>query len=86
MSLLDSIAFIDGLVDPPTVMTTSYGDTESSYGASTATSVSHFQLGERITDFFSRFVFAGSFAMDTWPLVHEGYRRYFPPEMCVDER
>ncbi|KAJ7852813.1 subtilisin-like protein [Mycena olivaceomarginata] len=44
-----SSAFIDGLADPPTVMTTSYGDTESSYGASTATKLcnGYMALGAR---------------------------------------
>jgi hypothetical protein len=40
-SLLDTTTFLDGVASPPTVMTTSYGSTESSFGSAMATSVYH---------------------------------------------
>lgn len=38
-SLLDTTTFLDGVASPPSVMTTSYGDVESDFGASLATLV-----------------------------------------------
>ncbi|KAJ7731325.1 family S53 protease-like protein [Mycena maculata] len=38
-SLLDTTTFLDGVASPPTVMTTSYGDTEADFGNSMATKV-----------------------------------------------
>ncbi|KAF7335731.1 Family S53 protease-like protein [Mycena venus] len=48
-SLLDTITYLDGVADPPTVMTTSYGDVETSYGASAATKIcnGYMALGAR---------------------------------------
>jgi tripeptidyl-peptidase-1 len=39
MALLDTTTYLDGIADPPTVLTTSYTDTESVVGSSLATSV-----------------------------------------------
>lgn len=38
-SLLDTTTFLDGVANPPTVMTTSYGSTESGFGSAMAKSV-----------------------------------------------
>lgn len=38
-ALLDTTTFLDGVANPPSVMTTSYGDSESNFGSSLATSV-----------------------------------------------
>ncbi|KAJ6573381.1 hypothetical protein DFH09DRAFT_1078947 [Mycena vulgaris] len=38
-ALLDTTAFLDGLAQPPSVMTTSYGFSEAAFGSSMATSV-----------------------------------------------
>ncbi|KAJ7252344.1 family S53 protease-like protein [Mycena haematopus] len=48
-SLLDTTTFLDGVANPPSVMTTSYGDTESSFGSSMATKVcnGYMALGSR---------------------------------------
>jgi hypothetical protein len=41
-ALIDTTTFLDGIANPPAVMTTSYGNTESCFGASVATSVQSF--------------------------------------------
>ncbi|KAJ6535711.1 family S53 protease-like protein [Mycena capillaripes] len=48
-ALLDTTTFLDGIATPPTVMTTSYGTTESSIGLSMATKIcnSYMALGSR---------------------------------------
>ncbi|KAJ7457795.1 family S53 protease-like protein [Mycena latifolia] len=48
-SLLDTTTFLDGVANPPTVMTTSYGSTESSFGNTMATKVcnGYMALGSR---------------------------------------
>ncbi|KAJ6476613.1 family S53 protease-like protein [Mycena vulgaris] len=48
-ALLDTTTFLDGVPNPPTVMTTSYGSTESSFGSSMATKVcnGYMALGSR---------------------------------------
>ncbi|KAJ7508953.1 family S53 protease-like protein [Mycena galericulata] len=48
-SLLDTTTFLDGVASPPTVMTTSYGSTESSFGSSMATKIcnGYMALGTR---------------------------------------
>ncbi|KAF9061872.1 subtilisin-like protein [Rhodocollybia butyracea] len=48
-SLLDTTTFLDGVANPPSVMTTSYGDTESAFGSSMATKVcnGYMALGTR---------------------------------------
>ncbi|KAJ7090777.1 family S53 protease-like protein [Mycena belliarum] len=48
-SLLDTTTFLDGVANPPTVMTTSYGSTESSFGSTMATKVcnGYMALGSR---------------------------------------
>jgi len=48
-SLVDTTAFLDGVANPPSVMTTSYGSTESSFGSSMATKVcnGYMALGTR---------------------------------------
>ncbi|KAJ7671750.1 family S53 protease-like protein [Mycena rosella] len=48
-SLLDTTTFLDGVAKPPTVMTTSYGSTESSFGSTMATKVcnGYMALGSR---------------------------------------
>jgi tripeptidyl-peptidase-1 len=38
-SLLDTTTFLDGVANPPSVMTTSYGSNEAGFGASMATLV-----------------------------------------------
>ncbi|KAJ7504951.1 family S53 protease-like protein [Mycena galericulata] len=38
-ALLDTTTFLDGVKNPPTVMTTSYGDVESDFGLSVATKI-----------------------------------------------
>ncbi|KAK7043520.1 family S53 protease-like protein, partial [Favolaschia claudopus] len=38
-ALLDTTTFLDGVANPPSVMTTSYGSTESSFGSTMATKV-----------------------------------------------
>jgi tripeptidyl-peptidase-1 len=38
-ALIDTTTFLDGIANPHTVMTTSYGNTESRFGASVAASV-----------------------------------------------
>ncbi|KAJ7799257.1 subtilisin-like protein [Mycena olivaceomarginata] len=48
-ALLDTTTFLDGIADPPTVMTTSYGFTESFFGLSVATKIcnGYMALGAR---------------------------------------
>ncbi|KAJ7358373.1 family S53 protease-like protein [Mycena albidolilacea] len=48
-ALLDTTTFLDGVANPPSVMTTSYGSTESSFGSSLATRVcnGYMALGAR---------------------------------------
>ncbi|KAJ6450427.1 family S53 protease-like protein [Mycena vitilis] len=48
-SLLDTTTFLDGIANPPSVMTTSYGSTESSFGSSMATKIcnGYMALGSR---------------------------------------
>ncbi|KAF7368433.1 Family S53 protease-like protein [Mycena venus] len=48
-SLLDTTTFLDGVENPPTVMTTSYGAIESNFGASMATKIcnGYMALGAR---------------------------------------
>ncbi|KAJ6472878.1 subtilisin-like protein [Mycena vitilis] len=48
-ALFDTTTFLDGVDSPPTVMTTSYGDTESNFGASVATKIcnGYMALGSR---------------------------------------
>ncbi|KAJ7626044.1 family S53 protease-like protein [Roridomyces roridus] len=48
-SLLDTTTFLDGVAKPPTVMSTSYGSTESSFGSSMATKIcnGYMALGSR---------------------------------------
>ncbi|KAE9396167.1 family S53 protease-like protein [Gymnopus androsaceus JB14] len=48
-SLLDTTTFLDGIEEPPTVMTTSYGDDESSFGSSMAIKIcnGYMALGSR---------------------------------------
>ncbi|CAK5279213.1 unnamed protein product [Mycena citricolor] len=48
-ALLDTTTFLDGVASPPTVMTTSYGSTESSFGSSLATRIcnGYMALGTR---------------------------------------
>ncbi|KAJ7731311.1 family S53 protease-like protein [Mycena maculata] len=48
-SLLDTTTFLDGVASPPTVMTTSYGDSEADFGLSMATKVcnGYMALGSR---------------------------------------
>ncbi|KAJ7112475.1 family S53 protease-like protein [Mycena epipterygia] len=48
-SLLDTTTFLDGVAKPPSVMTTSYGSTESSFGSAMATKVcnGYMALGTR---------------------------------------
>ncbi|KAF8158796.1 family S53 protease-like protein [Mycena galopus ATCC 62051] len=48
-ALLDTTTFLDGVESPPSVMTTSYGDTESNFGASVATKIcnGYMALGAR---------------------------------------
>jgi len=48
-SLLDTTTFLDGVAKPPTVMTTSYGSTESSFGSAMATKIcnGYMALGSR---------------------------------------
>ncbi|KAJ7451298.1 peptidase S8/S53 domain-containing protein [Mycena latifolia] len=48
-SLLDTTTFLDGVTNPPTVMTTSYGSTESSFGSTMATKIcnGYMALGSR---------------------------------------
>ncbi|KAJ6483869.1 peptidase S8/S53 domain-containing protein [Mycena vitilis] len=48
-SLLDMATFLDGIANPPSVMTTSYGSTESSFGSSMATKIcnGYMALGSR---------------------------------------
>ncbi|KAJ7697244.1 subtilisin-like protein [Mycena rosella] len=55
-NLLDTTTFLDGVPNPPTVMTTSYGRVESDFGASLATKIcnGYMALGARgITVLFS---------------------------------
>ncbi|KAJ7844184.1 family S53 protease-like protein [Mycena leptocephala] len=48
-ALLDTTTFLDGVAKPPSVMTTSYGSTESSFGSTMATKVcnGYMALGSR---------------------------------------
>ncbi|KAF8158780.1 family S53 protease-like protein [Mycena galopus ATCC 62051] len=48
-ALLDTTTFLDGIESPPSVMTTSYGDNESNFGASVATKLcnAYMALGAR---------------------------------------
>ncbi|KAJ7142266.1 family S53 protease-like protein [Mycena epipterygia] len=48
-ALLDTTTFLDGVPNPPTVMTTSYGDSESNFGPSVATKIcnGYMALGAR---------------------------------------
>ncbi|KAJ6592907.1 family S53 protease-like protein [Mycena capillaripes] len=48
-ALLDTTTFLDGIKNPPSVMTTSYGSTESSFGSTMATKVcnGYMALGSR---------------------------------------
>ncbi|KAJ7752380.1 family S53 protease-like protein [Mycena metata] len=48
-ALLDTTTFLDGVAKPPSVMTTSYGSTESSFGSSMATKIcnGYMALGTR---------------------------------------
>ncbi|KAJ7140692.1 family S53 protease-like protein [Mycena epipterygia] len=48
-SLLDTTTFLDGVANPPSVMTTSYGSTESSFGSTMATKIcnGYMALGTR---------------------------------------
>jgi tripeptidyl-peptidase-1 len=48
-ALLDTTTFLDGVANPPSTMTTSYGDTESSFGISMATKIcnGYMALGTR---------------------------------------
>ncbi|KAF7364427.1 Family S53 protease-like protein [Mycena sanguinolenta] len=48
-ALFDTTTFLDGVPNPPSVMTTSYGDTESNFGASVATKIcnGYMALGAR---------------------------------------
>ncbi|KAJ7302279.1 family S53 protease-like protein [Mycena albidolilacea] len=49
MALLDTTTYLDGIADPPTVLTTSYTDTESVVGSSLATKIcnGYMALGAR---------------------------------------
>ncbi|KAJ6467885.1 family S53 protease-like protein [Mycena sanguinolenta] len=44
-ALFDTTTFLDGVPHPPSVMTTSYGDTESNFGASVATKICNGYMG-----------------------------------------
>ncbi|KAJ6467910.1 family S53 protease-like protein [Mycena sanguinolenta] len=48
-ALFDTTTFLDGIPNPPSVMTTSYGDSESNFGASVATKIcnGYMALGAR---------------------------------------
>ncbi|KAJ7230048.1 family S53 protease-like protein [Mycena pura] len=48
-AILDTTTFLDGVANPPSVMTTSYGSTESSFGSSMATKIcnGYMALGAR---------------------------------------
>ncbi|KAF7378256.1 Family S53 protease-like protein [Mycena sanguinolenta] len=48
-ALFDTTTFLDGIPNPPSVMTTSYGDTESNFGTSVATKIcnGYMALGAR---------------------------------------
>jgi tripeptidyl-peptidase-1 len=48
-AILDTTTFLDGIADPPSVMTTSYGDTEADFGNTMATKVcnGYMALGSR---------------------------------------
>jgi hypothetical protein len=61
-AFLDTNTFLDGVDDPPSVVTTSYGAMENQFESSVSKSVFH---GPR--SFPSTEYFAGRFVIVTWP-------------------